>query len=95
MIDGENLLHQPTQNDLRTYDNNRKIASGQGDNYTTGCLIDYPYFKEHYNLIVINLSKQQTQDADPKKYSKLILLESYMEMEIPCFSLLKKIEKAF
>ena len=40
MIDGANLLHQPTQNDLRTYDNNRKIASGQGDNYTTGCLID-------------------------------------------------------
>ena len=71
MIDGANLLHQPTQNDLRTYDNNRKIASGQGDNYTTGCLIDQPYFKEHYNLIVINSSKQQTQDADPKKIPQI------------------------
>ena len=95
MIDGESLLHQPTQNDLRAYGNNRKIVSGQGDNYTTGYLIDYPYFKEHYNLIVTNLSKQQTQNAGPKKYSKLILLESYMEIEIPCFSLLKKREKPF
>ena len=71
MIDGENLLHQPTQNDLRTYDNNRKIVSGQGDNYTTGSLIDYPYFKEHYNLIVMNSSKQQTQDADPNKIPQI------------------------
>ena len=45
------------KNDLETYDN-RKIATGQGDDYTTGCLLDYPYFKQHYKLIAIDLSKQ-------------------------------------
>ena len=45
------------KNDLETHDN-RKIATGQGDDYTTGCLLDYPYFKQHYKLIAIDLSKQ-------------------------------------
>ena len=39
---------------------------GQGDDYTTGCLLDYPYFKENYKLIAIDPSKQQALDADPK-----------------------------
>ena len=39
---------------------------GQGDDYTTGCLLDYPYFKENYTLIAIDPSKQQALDADPK-----------------------------
>ena len=43
-----------------------KIATGQGDNYTTGCLLDYNYFKKHHKIIAIDLSKQQTLDADPK-----------------------------
>ena len=51
---------------MRTYDNIRKIATGQGDNYTTGCLLDYNYFKNYYKVIEIDLSKQQALDADPK-----------------------------
>ena len=43
MIDGKNFFEQPVKNDLRTYDI-RKIATRQGDDYTTGCLLDYPYF---------------------------------------------------
>ena len=43
----------------------KKIATGQEDDYTTGCLVYYIQFKKHYNLIVIDLSKQQTFDADP------------------------------
>ena len=66
MIDGRNLFDQPIKNDLKTYDNIRKIATGQGDDYTTGCLLDYPYFKKYYKLIAIDLSKQQKLDADPK-----------------------------
>ena len=49
----------------KTYKNIRKIATGQGDNYPTGCLLDYSYFKDHYKLIAIDLSKQQSLDADP------------------------------
>ena len=48
------------------YENIRKIATGKGDYYTTGCFLDYSYFKENYRMIEINLSKQQALDADPK-----------------------------
>ena len=48
------------ENDLKTYGNIRKIAKGQGDDYTAGCLLDYPCcFKEYYKLIAIDLSKLQ------------------------------------
>ena len=43
-----------------------KIATGQGDDYTTGCLLDYNYFKNYIKMIAIDLSKQQVLDADPK-----------------------------
>ena len=72
MIDRQNFFDQPLiklKIYQTTYDNIRKIATGQGDDYTTGCLLDYSYFKEHYKLIVINLMLIQ------KQYSKLILLE--------------------
>ena len=66
MIDGRNFFNQPIKNDLKTYDNIRKIATGQGDDYATGCLLDYPYFKKYYKLIALDLSKQQKLDADSK-----------------------------
>ena len=42
VIDGRNLFDQLIKNNLKTYDNIRKIATGEGDDYTTGCLLDYP-----------------------------------------------------
>ena len=66
MIDGENLFDQPIKNDKITYENIRKTATGQGDDYTTGCLLDYAYFKNYYKMIAIDLSKQQALDADPR-----------------------------
>ena len=50
-IDGQNLFGQPIRNNLITYDNIRKISTGQGDDYTTGCLLDYDYFKKYYKMI--------------------------------------------
>ena len=44
----------------------RKIATGQGDDYTTGCLFDYSYFIDYYKIIALDLSKQQVPDADPR-----------------------------
>ena len=70
MIDGRNLFDKPLKNYLKTY-NIRKVATGQGDNYTTGCLLDYPYFKKYYKLIAIDLSKQQKLDADPKAMQQI------------------------
>ena len=57
VIDGRNLFDQPINSINKTYENIRKIPTGKGDDYTTGCLLDYSYFKENYKLIVIDLSK--------------------------------------
>ena len=56
MIDGRNFFNQPINNDIKTYDKIRKIATGQGDDYTTGCLLDYCYIKDHCKMIAIDLS---------------------------------------
>ena len=76
MIDGQIVFDQPAKNDLRTYDNVQKITIGQGDDYATGCLLDYAYFKENYKLIAIDLSKQQAIDADPEAIQQLNFTEN-------------------
>ena len=82
MIEGQNLFDQPTRNNLITYDNIRKIATGQGDDYITGCLLDYNYFKNYYKMISIDLGKQQGNPKEikqikliQKQYHKLILMK--------------------
>ena len=57
MVDGKNFFDQPVRNDLITYDSMQKIVTDQGDDYTTGCLLDYNYFKKFYKIIPIDLSK--------------------------------------
>ena len=71
MIDGKNFFDQPVKNDKVTYENIRKIAIGQGDDYTTGCLLDYTYPRKYYKMIAIDLSKQQVLDTDPKAIQKI------------------------
>ena len=66
-IDGKNFFDQPVKNDNK---NIRKIATGQGDDYTTGCLLDYTYFKKYYKMIAIDLNKQ-VLDADPKAIQQI------------------------
>ena len=66
MINGKSFFDQPINSDHKTYENIRKIATGQGNDYTTGCLLDYFYFKENYRMIARDLSKQQALDADPR-----------------------------
>ena len=55
----------------KTYENIRKIATGKGDDYTTGCLLDYPYLKENHRLIAIDLSRQKKLDADPRAIQQI------------------------
>ena len=43
----------------------------QGDNYTTGCLLDYSYFNKHYKMMAIGLSKQQTLEADSRAIQQI------------------------
>ena len=70
-INGENFFDQPTKNNKVTYENIRKIATGQGDDYTTGCLLDYPYFIDTCKMIAVDLSKQQALDADPRAIQQI------------------------
>ena len=66
MIDGRNFFDQPINSMNKTYGNIRKLATGNGDDYTTGGLLDYHYFKENYKMIAIDLSRQNELDADPR-----------------------------
>ena len=77
LIDGRNFYHQPINDIIKQYDEIRKIATGQGDDYTTGCLLDYQYFKDRYNLIAIYLSKQKELDADSRAIQQI---EFYLKL---------------
>ena len=55
----------------KTFENIRKIDTDKGDDYTTGCLLDYPYFKEIYKMIAIDLSRQNELDADPRAIQQI------------------------
>ena len=67
----KNLFDQPVKNNKITYENIRKIATGQGDDYTTDCLLDYAYVRDNYKMISIDLSKQQALDADCKAIQQI------------------------
>ena len=54
MIDGKNFFNQPIKSNKVTYEN-IKIIAGQGDDYTTACLLDYPCFKDRYKMTVTDL----------------------------------------
>ena len=92
MIDGRNIFDQPINSMSKTYESIRKIAIGKGDDYTTSCLLDYPYFKANYKMIAMDLSKQQALDADPRKIQQ-INFTANLEMEILQFSLLSNKKK--
>ena len=63
-IDGRNFYDQPINDLIKQYNKIRKISTGQGDDYTTGCLLDFAYFKNNCRLIAADLSKQKALDAD-------------------------------
>ena len=71
MINEGNFFDQPIKNKKTTHKNIRKIATGQGDDNTTGCLLDYPHFLDTYKMIPVDLSKQQALDADPRAIQQI------------------------
>ena len=71
-IDGRNFYDQPINDSIKQYDEIRKISTGQGDDYTTGCLLDFAYFKNNYRLIGADLSKQKALDADSRAIQLII-----------------------
>ena len=71
MINRKNFFDQPINNMIKTYENIRKVTIGQGDDYTTGCLLDYSYFKKYCKMIAVDLSKQHTLDTDTKAIQQI------------------------
>ena len=71
MIDGRNFYDQAINDVIKQYDEVRKTSSGQGDDYTAGCLLDYAYFKD-YKLIAVDLRKQKDLDADPRAVQQIV-----------------------
>ena len=62
-IDGINFYDQPINDSIKQYDKVWKISTAQGNDYTTGCLLDFAYFEKSYRLIAADLSKQKVLDA--------------------------------
>ena len=62
----KNFYNQPNDSDIKRYEEIRKLTTGNGEDYTTGCLLDYDYIKNHYRLIAVDLSRQKELDADTK-----------------------------
>ena len=71
LIDGRNFYDQPVHDQIKTCDKIRKTPTGQGDDYTTGCLLDYQYCKDHYQLIAVDLSKQNELDTDSRAIQQI------------------------
>ena len=71
-IDGRNFYDQSINDLIKQYDEIRKISTGQGDDYTTGCLLDFAYFEKNYRLIAVDLSKQKALDADSRAIQQII-----------------------
>ena len=71
-IDGRNFYDQPINDSVKQYDEVRKISTGKGDDYTTGCLLDFAYFEKNYKIIAADLSKQKALDADSRAIQQII-----------------------
>ena len=70
-IAARNFYDQSINDLIKQYDEVRKISTGRGDDYTTGCLLDFAYFEKNYRLIAADLSKQKALDADPKTIQQI------------------------
>ena len=71
-IDGRNFYDQAIHDSIKQHDKIRKISTGQGDDYTTGCLLDFSYFEKNCRLIAVDLSKQKALDADSRAIQQII-----------------------
>ena len=71
IINRKNFYDQRVDSDRKQYEEIRKLGNGQGEDYTTGCLLDYDYMKNHCRFIAVDLSRQKELDTDPKAIQQL------------------------
>ena len=75
-IDGRNFYDQPINDSIKQYDEVREVSTGQGDDCTTGFLLDFSYFEKNYRLIAADLSKQKALDLDSRAVQQIIFTGS-------------------
>ena len=71
IIDGRSFYDNPIESDIEKYRELKKVMIGKGEDYTTGSLLDFNYFKKHYKLVAVDLSKQKELDADPRTIQQI------------------------
>ena len=71
IIDGRNFYDNPIESGIEKNRELKKVMIGKGEDYTTGSLLDYNYFKKHYKLVAVDLSKQKELDADPRSIQQI------------------------
>ena len=71
IIDGRNFNDNPIESEIEKYRELKKVMTEKGEDYTTGSLLDYYYFKKHYKLVAVDLSKQKELDADPRAIQQI------------------------
>ena len=67
-------MHQPINDSIKQYDEVRKVSTGQGDDYTIGCLLDFAYFNKNDRLIAADISKQKALDAGSRAIKQIIFI---------------------
>ena len=93
LIDGRNFYDQTINDIIKQYDEIRKVSTWYGDDYTTGCLLDYAYFKDNYRLVTVDLSKQKALDADPRAIQQIVfqgVVEGAAGTKIRLYTILEK-----
>ena len=81
IINGKNFYDQPTDSDIKWFEEIRKLTRGQGEDYTTRCLLDYEYIKYQYRLIAVYWSKQKEFDVDPKAIQQIELVGKLKKLD--------------
>ena len=80
-INRKNIYDQAVDSDIKRFEEIRKLTTGQGEDYTTGCLLDYDYVKSHYKLIAVDLSRQKELDVDPKAIQQTELIGQLKKLD--------------
>ena len=96
LIDGRNFRDQPINDLIKQCDEVRKVSTGQGDHYTTGCFLDYAYFKDDYKLIAVDLRKQKALDADARAIQETVfqgVVGGDDETKIRLYTILKQLKE--
>ena len=74
-VDGKKFYDQPIDNSIKRFDEVRKVSTGQGEDYTTGCLLDFAFFEKFVSWFKTILKNQESCIINGRKSTKYFKLE--------------------